>query len=270
MSDRPIWSSQQSKSSKRFLVMLFIAVVGFAGMSRLEFFREYLGALWLHWIALMSGIVSVGITFWEKIHNSIGKYVLYTVAAMCVFLAGFQAWQDEHRIVVTARQPQLIGSFGESIGIAKNPNDSVLIVVGVIKNKGAPTVLDHWRLNVKLNDGRSVDASLVVQPPPQVVTELIDPITGSRESLLPSDQWVQKTRDTAVTAEKAAVGWLASRVSGIKADEFAAKKATFTLSCDDVNGHTWTFTDTIDSRQGQRILDMKDVVQDGPLPEKSK
>jgi hypothetical protein len=81
MDNRAVWSEQQQKlPRKRVLVISLVAMLCLGAMSRFEFFGEYFSALWFHWIALMSGAVSVAITFWEKIHNSIGKYVLYTVA----------------------------------------------------------------------------------------------------------------------------------------------------------------------------------------------
>lgn len=40
----------------------------------------------------MSGVVSVLITFYEKLRTNVSRYVLYAVAAMCVFFSGFQAW----------------------------------------------------------------------------------------------------------------------------------------------------------------------------------
>jgi len=58
--------------------------------------KDFLAAVGSHWASLMSGLVSVAITFHEKIRESLSRYVLYTVAAACIFFACFQAWQDEH------------------------------------------------------------------------------------------------------------------------------------------------------------------------------
>jgi hypothetical protein len=44
----------------------------------------------------MSGGVSVLLAFYQQIRKKVGDYVLYVVGAMCVFFAGFQAWQDQY------------------------------------------------------------------------------------------------------------------------------------------------------------------------------
>src|SRR5437879_5632627 len=59
------------------------------------FFPNYLSGISDHWVVLMSGLVSVFLTFWER-HIKIPHIVFYAIAAMCVFIAGFLAWRDEY------------------------------------------------------------------------------------------------------------------------------------------------------------------------------
>jgi hypothetical protein len=180
MVDRPIWSQEQPRNRKRLIAALLVVGLFLAGMSRLEFFREYLGALWPHWITLMSGVVSVAITFWEKIHDSIGKYVLYTVAAMCVFLAGFQAWQDEHKRANELARPKI--DLSENLdwmqtstqfqvrapgGPVEHTFDTTIKIVAFIsiRNRGVPTVLENWGLHLTWPDGRQEDVWPWIKPP---------------------------------------------------------------------------------------------------------
>jgi hypothetical protein len=78
-------------------VAVLVGIGMFAGMFAFQFFKGYMVAVLSHWVALMSGGVSVLITFYQQIRKNAGKYVLYVVAAMCVFFAGFQAWQDQYK-----------------------------------------------------------------------------------------------------------------------------------------------------------------------------
>lgn len=111
----------------------------------------------------MSGLVSVALTFWEKIHNSTGKYVLYAVAVMCVFLSAFQAWQDEHRALLAEQEkhkPNLAVDFGWiSTGtISPDPNSGTLVLVtGNITNSGEmPSIVRRWYLEITLPNKKAL------------------------------------------------------------------------------------------------------------------
>ncbi len=55
-------------------------------------------AVWRHWIFLMSGFVSICVSFVERIrHNPIANPLFVLVAVLCFLAACFLAWKDEHR-----------------------------------------------------------------------------------------------------------------------------------------------------------------------------
>ena len=269
MANRPIWSSQKNQFPK-FLVILLVIGLSLLGMSRLEFFREYLGALLPHWIALMSGVVSVAITFWEKIHDSIGKYVLYTVAAMCVFLAGFQAWEDQHRATIEAQNkleglttPKLTADFGEALGTSEaNPADSVITLSGLIKNQGAPTVLDNWSLDAELPD-RTIHGHLLFVPTPKQNIEMQNRKGQIMFYLSGAEHWVRITRDSPIVPGGGKQGWINALLPSVTNEELRAKKATIVLSCRDVNGKQWFFRDTLGEGKeaSEPFLKLEDVMK---------
>jgi hypothetical protein len=50
-----------------------------------------------HWVASMSGIVSLAIGFYEKTKNAVASKYLFAIAGICMVVAFDQAWMDEHR-----------------------------------------------------------------------------------------------------------------------------------------------------------------------------
>ncbi len=85
---------------------------------------EYGSALIGHWVALMSGIVSVAIGVFlrvrqwrSKIENSdITNRAFMGVGLLCIFYAGYQAWSDEHKKVL-----RLLSTQGVYLESSVNP-----------------------------------------------------------------------------------------------------------------------------------------------------
>jgi hypothetical protein len=58
----------------------------------------FLGNVSAHLVALMSGIASVLITFWERIKSRpVARRAFLVIAGLCLLLAFDQAWRDEHK-----------------------------------------------------------------------------------------------------------------------------------------------------------------------------
>jgi hypothetical protein len=112
--------------------------------------RPYLGAVTNHWVVLMSGLVSVAITFYEKIRDSIGKYALYGIAGACIFFAGFQAWQDQHNLAESERtknsKPDFFLQVPQMTTTREMPNPGYISVFAevLIINRGADSVAVNW------------------------------------------------------------------------------------------------------------------------------
>ena len=55
-----------------------------------------------------------------------------------------------------------------------NPTDAIVTLSGTIKDKGAPTILDHWQAYITLNDGRRVDGNILFLPQPGETVSMYD------------------------------------------------------------------------------------------------
>ena len=59
----------------------------------LSFFKGVLS----HWILLMGGIVSVSLTFLERVgHSRVPNGIFYLTSVLCILVASFLTWRDQH------------------------------------------------------------------------------------------------------------------------------------------------------------------------------
>jgi hypothetical protein len=168
---RPAWMRHIAP-----IMAIVVGIAMFAAMFAFRDFVPYLQAVLTHWVALMSGGVSVLVTFYQQIRKTAGKYVLYVVAAMCVFFAGFQAWQDQYALTATTTsentnlhkqldaldKPDLKAEIDEFVtgrvalafenGKSTTGPASVLIVMS-IRNLGADSIAEGYNLQVFGVDG---------------------------------------------------------------------------------------------------------------------
>ena len=175
--------ANQGRSWKSYIAPILAVLLGvamFAGMFAFQFFKVYMLAVLGHWVALMSGGVSVLVSFYKDIRRTAGKYVLYVVAGMCVFFAGFQSWQDQYRIAddkqeqINSKQkqldnltkPDLRGEIYQAIfsRSGDEDQDSLIIITAGIKNFGAPSIIEGIGMRLKLTNGKEIH--LVDLPPP--------------------------------------------------------------------------------------------------------
>jgi hypothetical protein len=71
-----------------------------------EILVEFLAAWCKDWIALMSGIVSVGLLFWAP-SQSQSKYGLFIVSVLCFVFGSYRIWAKQYQRVceLTAKTP---------------------------------------------------------------------------------------------------------------------------------------------------------------------
>jgi hypothetical protein len=124
-----------------FIVMLF-----------LKYFPDYLVGIGQHWVVLMSGLVSVVLTIWEK-HLRVPHNVFYAIAALCVFIAGFMAWRDEYQ----KTHPGVVMEI-DQVAIGNAPSgDARLFITAELVNRSDPTMLDSWRLDIETPGGEKIN-----------------------------------------------------------------------------------------------------------------
>jgi hypothetical protein len=87
----------------------------------------FVGAVFRRWMLLVTGgVVSLGGIFWAQLgpvskSNSIPRWVFWSVAAICLFLAFYLAWRDEHvaRLKAESQPPSLAFEAVEKLAEAR-------------------------------------------------------------------------------------------------------------------------------------------------------
>jgi hypothetical protein len=131
--------------------------------------REFLVAVMRQWIFLMSGIVSILITFWEKVKEfPIATRAFYGIAIACVFTAFYLAWRDEHN----KYKPEIKGEIDHTIYSSKpTQNISTILLFISINNIGDQTSLDGWKLEIKFPGGEIYNTEPIIYGPGRIVFE---------------------------------------------------------------------------------------------------
>ena len=129
-------------------------------------FWEYCSGLFDHWVALMSGVISLAIGIFLRVGHRLGKLSHFSdatdlcfvaIGLICLFIAGYRTWLDEHRALLTERQfnePKLSATI-QSTAIGQpygQPDETSIVLVIDVMNAGADSIADHWNLAVKIGD----------------------------------------------------------------------------------------------------------------------
>lgn len=124
---------------------------------------EFGQAVFSHWVALMSGAISLAITFIEKVKsNTIALRTLYVISIACIFTAFFFSWKDEKDRFYPGLRIHI-----DQTNIAPAPPSSTLLTLVVsVKNVGDPSVLEDCSSTVTFADGSQIIGRRLVVPEP--------------------------------------------------------------------------------------------------------
>lgn len=211
------------------------------------FFPDYLSGIGDHWVVLMSGLVSVLLTIWER-HIKIPHMVFYAIAAMCVFIAGFLAWRDEY----SKTHPGVVLTIDE-LGVGSDVTNSYarIFITADVANRSSPTALDGWQLEMTLPDSKDKIKALPTYIDPDRPLEFTGTHAPNADFKMDSaDTLYNKTKPNPLPNGAKVPGVLAFDIHGKTADQIRVKGAVFTLTCKTVFGDTvkgvaiWTGVDT--------------------------
>lgn len=201
--------------------------------------------------------------------NKSNKWALYAtfgVAIAMLFVASFLAWRDERHELLAVRsalsekqqelddlkKPSLIGEI-KTINVAQlemtsdmklfnyagsaNDNVPIALIWATIKNRGADSIVENYRLTMQLNDGSRVSCT-AVRLPPQVTLKdvgIVIPNTGEESSLM------EKTASNPIKKGAKEPGLLLFIIDrGSHAQkELAEAGVKFDLSFDDILGNEY-------------------------------
>jgi hypothetical protein len=140
-------------------------------------FSTFIQAIGQHWVVLMSGIVSVGISIWQYIkHRQLHEKLFWWVGVLCLFFACFLAWRDEHRALADEQKknsPVLVGTIDETEFMGNtngSPPQLAAFIQFSIRNLGMPSIAEKFYLNLFVDGKKFFIPDRAVPPAIELVT----------------------------------------------------------------------------------------------------
>jgi hypothetical protein len=183
----------------------------------------------------MSGIASVIVAMWLQIKGKpvLSSLTFWIVACVCLFIAFFQAWLDEHKELISLQNrltsPDLSGEI-TTLWWGKRNDKFCLFISGQISNPtGPPSAITNWKMSITVDGSEFIGMA----PLPSGQDEHIN-LGENREIILPYlNYWPLKTSQP-IPAGGISDGWILSTFNGITEADIHKLGAIVTLSFSDV------------------------------------
>jgi len=217
----------------------------------------FLSAVWDNWVAVMSGVISLLIGIYEKIKDkTIKSSIFFFVAFLCVFIAFFMAWRDEHRMVITLENRFKSPEFHTRISAINSGIHNSYAMISVtceIRNPfGPPSALHSWSMYLKFADGTIVKGETPPFSGENITAPAPPPLKGL--FVLPADRYLPLyTGRQPIQAGGLVDGWTWAVFPQYTLDEIYEKKPTLIIEFMDVIADKKHEITTSDLASGTRV-----------------
>lgn len=205
---------------------------------------EFVGAVWNHWVAVMSGILALVLSIYARIRkHEVGNIVFFCLALFFIFFATFLAWNDEHkqRMQLEKSKPELrlsmmfIGFMDEE-DVRPEPAEKgahALVLANVV-NVGAPSAAVGYEF-VAYSGGNSYTGTPAALPQPH-----IDIFQDRQIVRIPSSEALYDKTFAPIPLGGAVPGILLFTFEGISYRILTSPESRFVLRCSDIEGKTYS------------------------------
>lgn len=227
----------------------------------MDTFLKFLGATMKHGIAVWSGpslALAIAIFGWLTGKEVLPPWILWGMAGFCIALAMFYAWVDEHEKLQAANKS--LAEAHDQLKTLKTPNLRAVIqsisqhpipgyqdTIGVlfvieVRNLGAPSIADHWRAVLAMENGNKFKG--IAQVIPQHLT-----LTGPAGTVhyYERDTISNKIGEDALPNGSKKTGIIWFGFEGVSTKLLPFKSDMFTLSFTDATGHRITALNKTDT-----------------------
>ncbi len=204
----------------------------------------------------MTGVISLTFEVIKRKWNyTISNYWYVFFAAICLLWGGYQSWHEEKmradqylKQLETSRP-----SFDVDIGFVwvveseeLDPPEltmfppvrgTFVVIVATVKNKGTPSIADHWELLIRSPDGMERKAQTINFPP--LINVPVAP--GNHQMLTRDDDLLSKTSVPIPTGGKTQ-GAITFVFENIRNEVFRHAGTQYVLTSHDINGNISTAT----------------------------
>jgi hypothetical protein len=191
---------------------------------------SFLYALFNHWIALMSGAVSLVLTLILRVRRKdISDKPFWVLTALCFLFAFYLTWQDE-------RAKERLTCKIDKVVVDQWPDEEAtqVFVLLSVRNTGTPTIAENYKLHIKASD---LEYSA---PPTKIPTNypLSPTDKGSIATFDEQGSLMEKTRKPIATGDMVR-GWLrfVIRLPEAKPAFIRHPGVTYTVTLTDVSGN---------------------------------
>jgi hypothetical protein len=225
--------------------------------------REYLPALWTHWVSLMSGVIGllicIGLRIGRRVSPTISgwpdipDYLFIGIGGCALFLAGYLAWSDEHSAAVDLRRKLEANEFNPKLKFnvynggfgpfPNNPHSSSLLFLDVgVRNTGTPTSLREWSVTAKL-DGQDHAGTITLFD--KAVT--LEGTVGAGARIVHPEDFLPERTLTPITTGGETTGTLFAIMPDVNIANVREKDIPITVRCKDVSDRDYSFDTVIKS-----------------------
>jgi hypothetical protein len=206
---------------------------------------QFFSAVLEHWLALMTGAVSLAFAIWQRVkHTRLPDKPFWVAAALCLSLAVFLAWRDKHTAYLKAvkeleeiknpNAPRFRAEV-EQVVVEENHEaggDAQVFVKLSMRNVGADSVAENFMLHIK-----SEDVEYKGAPKELPAGHSLTPL-GEPKITLEGHDSIKELAGKPILHGSVARGWLKFVVPKVKVESLRQPGMTYTISFVDVLGKT--------------------------------
>jgi hypothetical protein len=206
--------------------------------------NEYLAALWMHWVALMSGIVSLLIGIGLRVNRRVSlnkladipDWIFISIGIICLFWAGYNAWDDKNTALITLQEklkaPEFVGEI-QTVIIGNNNGLPLVAASGIITNPhGPPSGIINWHTFIEFPDGKRLQGHFPLFTGKDTTGKLLNS-GGIKINLLITSYW-PNICSQAISAGGSVNGWLMTDFEGLDFKKAIKENALFIIEFYDV------------------------------------
>jgi hypothetical protein len=209
--------------------------------------QEYLPALWIHWVALMSGTISLFIAVGLRIGrrfsrvakgwSDIPDWIFISVGIVCLFWAGYGAWQDKNTALLDLQDklktPKFDGALGFVGTALSGQGDTLLLVGGIITNpQGPESGIFGWTVEIECTDGTIVKGEIPFSPGKDEMAPLVGQ-PGQTLVLSVKNYWPAKSANP-IPAGGSSTGWIKASFGNLNLHDELSKGASVVITFKDI------------------------------------
>lgn len=206
-------------------------------------FPEFVSAVFNSW-ATLAGLIFTLLPFIENIppirRHVRGKqfiekwrWLLWVIAAGCLFYGFYSAWETEHRLRLTAenkfKSPEFVLDIREVLVSTWQGNPLVVATSLLTNRAGAESGTRNWSMRLELDDGKTLTGIIPILFKTDVTANSTD---GSISVILKRPDFMVYRTEQAVTPGSSVEGWFWATFPSL--DDAYAHHAIVVVAFEDV------------------------------------